>query len=233
VDAVPPTENFAGDVAGDASAPAAVDAPAADSPAADVADVDVDVDINANDVSEASANAEVSETAVPVSEHTKSLETADAAPTRIMIDGVVEAIEVTSAVDAMFNDSLLFHRLSQSDVDAVDICKSYAFDMSQVNWHLANTEEWMRTYAITNQHRDFFKRNGLIATIAFDFLGVSGFKCAVGTSHLCTVDCPTVVRSVENLETARHVYFTLVSASHMLTVMEIIDVSRPLTPTRY
>jgi hypothetical protein len=194
-----------------------------------VADVDVDVEVV--DASEATGTAEAIETAVPVPGNATeamsgvgNIYPAEAAPTLAILDGI-EAIDVTAAVDAMFNDTLLFHRLSQSDVDAVDICKSYAFDASQVNWHLANTEEWMRTYAIANQHRDFFKRNGLIATIAFDFLGISGFKCAVGTSHLCTVDCPTVVRSVENLVTARHVYFTLVSASHMLTVMEIIDVS--------
>ncbi|KAA8895437.1 hypothetical protein FN846DRAFT_339298 [Sphaerosporella brunnea] len=143
-------------------------------------------------------------------------------PVTTMIGGS-EAVDVTNTVEAMFNDSALFHRLSQSDVDAVDICKSYAFDTSQVNWHLANTEAWQRSYALENQHRAIFKLRGLVGTIAFDFLGISGFKCAIGTSHLCTIDCPTVVRSVADLEVARHVYFTLASASHLVTVMEILD----------
>jgi hypothetical protein len=225
--AVPPALASAGDTAGVVSS------------GVSVVNVDFEV-VDAPEASgdvETSGDAEASDNAVPVSYNTteatsvaESIYSAEVASTLAIIDGV-EAVDVTAAVDAMFNDTLLFHRLSKSDVDAVDICKSYAFDASQVNWHLANTEEWMRTYAIANQHRDFFKRNGLIATIAFDFLGFSGFKCAVGTSHLCTIDCPTVVRSVENLETARHVYFTLVSASHMLTVMEIIDVSISTCPT--
>jgi hypothetical protein len=179
----------------------------------------VDVEVEVVDAPEATGHAEASDNATPVSYNTtetisgaESIYSVEAAPTLAIIDGA-EAIDITAAVDAMFNDTLLFNRVSQSDVDAVDICKSYAFDASQVNWHLANTEEWMRTYGLANQHRDFFKRNGLIATIAFDFLGISGFKCAVGISHLCTIDCPTVVRSVENLEMARHMYFTLVSAS--------------------
>ncbi|KAF8539870.1 hypothetical protein BDD12DRAFT_909774 [Trichophaea hybrida] len=138
-----------------------------------------------------------------------------------IINGKV-ALDITDIVESMFSDTKLFHRLAQSDVDAVDICKSYAFDPSQINWHIAGTYEWMLDYTLANQNREFFKKNGLISTIAFDFLGINNFKCAIGTSHLCTVDCPTVVKSVEDLEIARNVFFALTSATHMLTITEIV-----------
>lgn len=134
----------------------------------------------------------------------------------------IEAIEVTDIVESMFDDTRLIHQLAQSDIDAIDICKSYAFEPSQVNWHVADTHRWMQIYTLMNQDRDYFKRNGLSSTIAFDFLGIANYKCAIGTSHLCTVDCPTVVRGIEDLTTARHVFFVLTSSSHMLTVTELI-----------
>lgn len=128
-------------------------------------------------------------------------------------------------IDSMFNDTKILHALAQSDVDTVEICKSYAFDPSQINWHLAKTEEWLRQYTLENKHREHFKRNGVISTIAFDFLGLHGFKCAIGFAHLCTIDCPTVVRYIEDLELARNVYFTLASASHLLSVLDTVHVS--------
>ena len=143
-----------------------------------------------------------------------------------MIDGK-EALDITDIVENMYNDTRLFHRLAASDVDAVDICKSYAFDPSQTNWHIARTHEWLLEYALANKDRDYLRTHGLVATIAFDFLGRSQVKSAVGTSHLTAIDCPTVVRSVEDLEVARHVYYVLTSATQLLTVSEIVHVRGP------
>ena len=143
-----------------------------------------------------------------------------------------EALDITDIVENMYNDTRLLHRLAATDVDAVDICKSYAFDPSQANWHIARTHEWLLEYALANRDRDYFRAHGLIATIAFDFLGRSQVKYAVGTSHLTAVDCPAVVRSVEDLEVARHVYYALTSATHLLTISEIVHVRcPPLTPS--
>jgi len=143
-----------------------------------------------------------------------------------LINGNV-ALDITDIAECMFNGTKLFHQLAQSDIDAVDICKSYAFDPSQVNWHVAGTYEWMLNYTLANQDREYFKKNGLISTIAFDYLGINNYKCAIGTSHLCMVDCPTVVKSIEDLETARNVFFALTSATHMLTITEIVHVRLP------
>jgi hypothetical protein len=144
--------------------------------------------------------------------------------TSVVVDGV-DVLDLSNVVDNFFDDTNLFRKLAQTDLDAIEICKSYAFDASQVNWHVADTHRWMREYALENKDREYFQRNGLVATIAFDHLGIGNFKCAIGTSHLCRVDCPTVVKSVQDLEVARHVFFTLNSASHLLTVTEIVHVS--------
>lgn len=127
--------------------------------------------------------------------------------------------------DILFDDTELFHDLAQSDTDAVEICKSYAFDPSQINYHISQTDEWLRDYARKNAENPFFRQHGLIATVAFDHLGINNFICSIGTEHLCRIDCPTVVKSIDDLHLARRVYFALASASNFLTTTSIIHVS--------
>lgn len=127
--------------------------------------------------------------------------------------------------DILFDDTELFHDLAQSDTDAVEICKSYAFDPSQINYHISQTDEWLRDYARKNAGSPFFVQHGLVATVAFDHLGINNFICSIGTEHLCRIDCPTVVKSINDLHLARRVYFALASASNFLTTTSIIHVS--------
>lgn len=123
------------------------------------------------------------------------------------------------------NSPKFFHSLEQTNMDAVDICKSYAFEPSQTNYLLAGTDDWLKEYAKANAHRPYYQQHGLMSTIAFDFLGINNFRCSVGTEHLCHIDCPTVVNSVQDLELARNIFFALSSASNLLTITSIIHVS--------
>jgi hypothetical protein len=136
-----------------------------------------------------------------------------------------DANDISDSTEGLFEDTRLLRKLSDSDIDAVEVCKSYAFDPSQLNWHIADTDSWLRKYSLENKHRHYFQLHGVISTIALDFLGITNFKCALGSAHLCRVDCPSVVKSVEDLEVARNVFFTLASTGNLLTAMEIVHVS--------
>ena len=139
-----------------------------------------------------------------------------------LIPTLSSAIDVTEMVESMFDTSRIMHELAQSDIDAVDICRSYAFDPTPLNWAHSQSDNWLKEYATANFHRNYYKNNGLVSTLAFDYLGKTNYKCTIGTSYLCQVDCPTVVRAISDLEVARKVYFILSSASNMLTVTEIL-----------
>lgn len=134
-------------------------------------------------------------TVVPLTSATEEAEptstpTTAASDTESSYD-LAEVLPAELDVDAMgrlLNDTKILHKLAQSDIDAIEICRSYAFDASQLNWHISQAEGWMRQYSLENKDREYFKRNGLIATIAFDFLGMNNYKCAIGFTQLCTVD---------------------------------------------
>ena len=90
------------------------------------------------------------------------------------------------------------------------------------NWQVSQAHNWMLAYTAANSKRNYYKENGLISTLVFDYLGKTNYKCAIGTSHLCHVDCTTVVRAISDLEIARNVFFILASTTHMLTITELL-----------
>lgn len=135
----------------------------------------------------------------------------------------------TDIVDPAIDKSLI-HTVSGYALQNVDICKSRPFAPTQENYITSGTDEWLRAYTLENMHRRYFKRHGLMATIAYDFLGDTNYKCAIGVQHSCAVQCTTVVGHIEDLRVARRVYFAMSSVAHFTSAVEIIHVSCPLPP---
>lgn len=136
-----------------------------------------------------------------------------------------DAVDITDFVENLLDDTNLFHNITQSNLDAIEVCKSYAFDPSPLNYHVSETDEFLREYIAKNRGREFYQKYGLIASLAFDYLGIHNYKCGLGLQHLCRIDCPKVVNSIEDLETARRVYFALTSASNFLSISNMVYVS--------
>ncbi|KAL7269624.1 hypothetical protein RUND412_007698 [Rhizina undulata] len=118
------------------------------------------------------------------------------------------------------SDRVLLHALSQAQVEAVDICKSYAFSPTTANYHIADTGKWLRDYTNANRNRPYFKSHGLGSTIAYDYLGHTTWKCAVGTVQACHVRCTDVVEHVEDLVEARRVFFALASIGNFVNAVD-------------
>ncbi|KAL7276651.1 hypothetical protein RUND412_000356 [Rhizina undulata] len=123
------------------------------------------------------------------------------------------------------DDSVLLHTLSKEQVEAVDICKSYAFSPTVANYHISGAGQWLRSYTLANRNRPFMKSHGLVATIAYDYLGDTNWKCAIGTIASCSIKCTDVVEHVEDLVEARRVYFVLASVGHFVNVADLIHTS--------
>ncbi|KAI5851429.1 hypothetical protein DFP73DRAFT_537127 [Morchella snyderi] len=114
------------------------------------------------------------------------------------------------------------HEISSYARDNVEICKSRPFAPTQLNYRRSGSDVWLREYTLENREREYFKHHGLAATIAYDFLGDTNFKCAIGTQSSCTVHCLNVVGHIEDLELARRVYFVLASTGHFVASLDII-----------
>ena len=118
----------------------------------------------------------------------------------------------------------LYHNVSGYAIENVEICKSRPFALSQENYLRSGADEWLRDYTMKNQNRKHMQKHGVISTIAYDFLGDTNFKCAIGYQHLCNVQCLAVVAHVEDLRLARQVYFVLASSSHFVSALTVVHV---------
>ena len=118
----------------------------------------------------------------------------------------------------------VYHNVSGFAIENVEICKSRPFALTQENYLLSGADEWLREYTSANQNRKYMNLHGVISTIAYDFLGDTNFKCAIGFQHLCNVQCLTVVTHVEDLRLARQVYFVLASSSHFISALSVVHV---------
>ncbi|KAG0644002.1 hypothetical protein HOY80DRAFT_997285 [Tuber brumale] len=116
----------------------------------------------------------------------------------------------------------VYHNVSGFAIENVEICKSRPFALTQENYLRSGADEWLREYTMDNQNRKYMQKHGVISTIAYDFLGNTNFKCAIGFQHLCDVQCLTVVTHVEDLRLARQVYFVLASASHFVSALSVV-----------
>ncbi|KAG0126324.1 hypothetical protein HOY82DRAFT_628485, partial [Tuber indicum] len=116
----------------------------------------------------------------------------------------------------------VYHNVSGFAIENVEICKSRPFALTQENYLRSGADEWLREYTMDNQNRNYMQKHGVISTIAYDFLGNTNFKCAIGFQHLCNVECLTVVTHVEDLRLARQVYFVLASASHYVSALTVV-----------
>lgn len=117
-----------------------------------------------------------------------------------------------------------YHDISYYAKDNVEICKSRPFAPTQLNYIRSGADDWLKNYTLENRDRDYFKKHGLVSTIAFDFLGDTNFKCAIGVQNSCTVQCPNIVGHIEDLTLARRVYFVLSSAGHFVSAVDMVHV---------
>lgn len=121
----------------------------------------------------------------------------------------------------------LYHDISYYAKDNVEICKSRPFAPTQLNYIRSGADSWLKNYTLENKDRAYFKKHGLVSTIAFDFLGDTNFKCAIGVQHSCTVQCPNIVGQIEDLALARRVYFVLSSTGHFVSAVDMVHVCQP------
>jgi hypothetical protein len=132
-------------------------------------------------------------------------------------------INTTSPASAgIRTTSLTDHVRAPTDVEALEVCQSPQFEPTQANFQDAAVYTWMVEFNQQNSETDFYIRHGMLPTIANNYLGINNYKCALGTAHQCRTDCPTVVKSIEDLDLARKVFFTLASGQNLLTVGELV-----------
>lgn len=133
----------------------------------------------------------------------------------------------TDIMSSSGTTSALYHDISYYAKDNVEICKSRPFAPTQLNYIRSGADGWLKNYTLENKDRGYFKKHGLVSTIAFDFLGDTNFKCAIGVQHSCTVKCPNIVGHIEDLTLARRVYFVLSSAGHFVSAVDMVHVCQP------
>lgn len=117
-----------------------------------------------------------------------------------------------------------YHDISYYAKDNIEICKSRPFAPTQLNYIRSEADSWLKNYTLENKDRAYFKKHGLVSTVAFDFLGDTNFKCAIGVQHSCSVQCPNIVGHIEDLTLARRVYFVLSSVGHFVSAVDMVHV---------
>lgn len=117
-----------------------------------------------------------------------------------------------------------YHEISTYARDNVAICKSRPFATTQLNYLRSGSDEWLKQYTLENKDREYYRTHGLASTIAYDFLGDTNFKCAIGVQHSCAAQCLDIVAHIPDLNLARRVYFVLTSAGHFVSAVEMIHV---------
>ncbi|KAI5818030.1 hypothetical protein BZA77DRAFT_365428 [Pyronema omphalodes] len=128
----------------------------------------------------------------------------------------------SSAATGIRAISLTEHDRAPTDIEALEICQSPQFEPTLANFQEAGVYKWMIQFNRENSDTEFYLRHGMLPTIANNYLGLNNYKCALGTSHQCRTDCPTVVKSIGDLDLARKVFFTLASGQNLLTVGELV-----------
>lgn len=148
----------------------------------------------------------------------------------LMLSVVSQGVQTTQPQDIVSSPetpSVPHHDISYYAKDNVEICKSRPFAPTQLNYIRSGADSWLKNYTLENKGRDYFKKHGLVSTIAFDFLGDTNFKCAIGVQHSCAAQCLNIVGHIEDLTLARRVYFVLASAGHFVSAVDMIHVCWP------
>lgn len=130
-------------------------------------------------------------------------------------------------IDVVLHDPTPRHDISRHAKDNVEICKSRPFAPTQLNYIRSGADNWLKSYTLENKDRSYFKKHGLVSTIAYDFLGDTNFKCAIGVQHSCAVQCLDVVGHVDDLTLARRIYFVLSSTGHFVSAVDMVHVCQP------
>lgn len=142
----------------------------------------------------------------------------------------------------------LAHERTQQDVR--DVCKSFDFTLTVENFYLSGAMDWLEKYTLTARDSKSYRERGIVGSIAYNYLGDTGFRCGLGSTSLCIlslhsiisfyigllltelcspghVRCPDVVHAVNDLDEARAIFFVLKSAQHLNLVFNIVQVRTP------
>lgn len=120
----------------------------------------------------------------------------------------------TTASDAFYDSPSVAADRTSDDVR--NICNTDAMALTQKNWLASGALELLQNVTAEGmlEQRDG-SGNRLLQQIASTYLGNGDFVCGAGALTTCTVSCSQVVTFVDDLETARDVYFLLKQAEHL------------------
>lgn len=124
----------------------------------------------------------------------------------------------------MEDDSASFlHRpLTAEAIDT--ICASPSFELTSGNFVASGTGEFLKEYALQQQSTPVFRSSGILSSLAATHLGDPNLHYGISTPHRCAPSCSSVVRKLQdNIDEARAVYFTFLSAQHLAETLKSLS----------